>query len=61
MAPGLALIGRLVPVPVIVEVLIFETFAFRSSIVLDAGYAARFAVLDWIIVKVFNFKFLLST
>ena len=60
MAPGLALIGRLVPAPVIVEVLIFETFAFLSSIVLDAGYAARFAVLDWIIVRVFNLKFSLS-
>ena len=60
MAPGLTLIGRLVPVPVIVEVLIFETFAFLSSIVLDAGYAARFVVLDWIIVRVFNLKFSLS-
>ena len=50
MAPGLALIGRLVPVPVIVDVLIFETFAFLSSLVFDAGYAARFIVLAWIIV-----------
>ena len=60
MAPGLALIGRLVPVPVIVDVLIFETFAFLSSLVFDAGYAARFIVLDWTIVRVFNLKFSLS-